>query len=983
MTASDIIRVKRFLLAFSQVASMVAVGVGTTVIVGWIFDISILKSIHPSMVSMKANTAACFILGGLSLWFHLKSQTARSIQGLGKILASLVALIGLLTLAEYAFKVNLGIDQLLVHEPVGTVGTFSPGRMAMNAAIGFSLLGLALLAIDAREHWQLDLSQVLALTAGLLGLVSTNAYIFGIAEFEAYSRFVQMALHTAAAFVVLSLGVLFARPERGGMAVITSDGLGGYIARRLLPAAILLPLTISWATSQGERLGLYGALFGDVISATLYIAIAVGLAWFMARRLNRMDEERMRAEHELERFFDLVPDMVCIAGNDGYFKRLNTVWEKTLGFSTSELLAESLFNFIHPDDVGLTLAEIQKQLAGKSTINFVNRYRCKDGGYRTLEWGAQPSPDGRTLYAAARDITEKEARARELTLLAQALASIGESVSITDETDKILYVNDAFSKIYGYEREEALGKNIRMIRSPLVPEHVQNEILPATKKGGWDGEIVNRRKNGSDFPLELSTSAVLDSGGVPIAYIGVGKDVTDRKRAEEKLREIWERFQSVVESASDAIVTMKEDGSIASWNHAAEKIFGYSTQSALGLPMTLLMPQRYREAHIAGLQRFLLTGETKVIGNTIELMGLKQNGSEFPMELSLAEMHVGGGRMFTGMMRDITDRKLIEQKLTEREKSFRELFDEAPVGYHELDANGRITRVNQTELTMLGYRYEEMQGKLVWDFLDEAEASRTSVLAKLSGTKVPAKGLERVYRRKNGSTIPVLSEDLLLKDKSGRICGIRTTLQDISELKRAQEMLRVSEERHRTLVFHMAEGVAVVDEQERFTFANPAAENIFGVPPGTLVGHALSDFVDPAEFARIREQTTKRRSGETAVYEIQTVRPDYARRYLLATVSPLVSNDNGFGGSIGIFRDITDRKLAEREREKLIEEMKTALENVNTLDGLLAICAHCKKIRDGEGTWNQLEKYLTEHTDVKFTHGLCPDCVNVYFPGRG
>jgi PAS domain S-box-containing protein len=136
------------------------------------------------------------------------------------------------------------------------------------------------------------------------------------------------------------------------------------------------------------------------------------------------------------------------------------------------------------------------------------------------------------------------------------------------------------------------------------------------------------------------------------------------------------------------------------------------------------------------------------------------------------------------------DRQRAEEALLRSDKEFRQLFDDAPVGYHELDHEGRIVRVNQTELTSLGYAAEEILGHFVWEFLDDQEASRQSVLAKLSGTKLPAKGVERLYRRKDLTTITVVSEDIVLRDADGRITGIRTTLQDITELKRSEGKIR-------------------------------------------------------------------------------------------------------------------------------------------------------------------------------------------------
>ena len=146
------------------------------------------------------------------------------------------------------------------------------------------------------------------------------------------------------------------------------------------------------------------------------------------------------------------------------------------------------------------------------------------------------------------------------------------------------------------------------------------------------------------------------------------------------------------------------------------------------------------------------------------------------------------------LQREISERRRIEEALRESEAKFQQLFDEAPVGYHEYDTQGRITKVNRTELEMLGYPLEEMLGQPVWKFSSEEETSRHAVLAKLAGTIPPGRGFERTYRRKDGTTFPVIIEDRPLRDSEGRIIGIRSTIQDITDRREAEEALKQNTE---------------------------------------------------------------------------------------------------------------------------------------------------------------------------------------------
>jgi two-component system cell cycle sensor histidine kinase/response regulator CckA len=143
------------------------------------------------------------------------------------------------------------------------------------------------------------------------------------------------------------------------------------------------------------------------------------------------------------------------------------------------------------------------------------------------------------------------------------------------------------------------------------------------------------------------------------------------------------------------------------------------------------------------------------------------------------------------------ERKGIEEALRESEEKFRQMYDEAPVGYHELDREGRIIRVNRTELEILGYTAEELLGRHVWKFVVEEEITRQVIMAKITGDVSFRETFERTYRRKNGTTLPVLIEDRTIRDKKGRIIGIRSMIEDISERRRAEEVLQKSEEQLR------------------------------------------------------------------------------------------------------------------------------------------------------------------------------------------
>ena len=168
------------------------------------------------------------------------------------------------------------------------------------------------------------------------------------------------------------------------------------------------------------------------------------------------------------------------------------------------------------------------------------------------------------------------------------------------------------------------------------------------------------------------------------------------RQLDDELRKSEARYRTVLDAAFDAIVTITPDGIVRWFNRGAERIFGYRADEVIGQPVTLLMPERYRDLCVAGLHRYLRTGEARVVGGTTELVGLRKDGSKFPIEMSLGETHEPGERLFTGMIRDVTERKRIEDALREARDRFRSIFEHAPIGVAMVTLEGRYLQVNHS-----------------------------------------------------------------------------------------------------------------------------------------------------------------------------------------------------------------------------------------------------------------------------------------------
>lgn len=291
--ASPVARAALSILA-SQIAAVLVILVGASVLVGWTFNVPILKSVAPNLVSMVANTALCLLALGLALFLQGSASSQRWPSRMARALAVLVATIAGLTLLEYLDQRDFGLDQFLFVDDTRTAPTDYPGRMAPVTAISLVLCSVALLL--GRSS---GLARVLTVVVLFLATLSATGYLFDVRALYQVIGYTSIAVHTAAALMVLSLGILASRPHHGLMAVILSDTAGGETARRMLWLMPLLLVLLDWLVLQGEQTHLYDGRFGLAIASVSSIAIACGVILLIAGKLHATDLQRQLALDQL------------------------------------------------------------------------------------------------------------------------------------------------------------------------------------------------------------------------------------------------------------------------------------------------------------------------------------------------------------------------------------------------------------------------------------------------------------------------------------------------------------------------------------------------------------------------------------------------------------------------------------------------------------------------------------------------------------
>ncbi len=260
---------------------------------------------------------------------------------------------------------------------------------------------------------------------------------------------------------------------------------------------------------------------------------------------------RQEAQKELDRFFVLTRDMVCIAGFDGYFKRLNPAWMRTLGYTEDELLSKPFLDFVHPDDRSKTVSETVHLREGGEVISFENRYRCKDGSYRWLLWNARSVPKTQTIFASARDLTERKQMEETLRQNEEKTRLMIESIQdyaifMLGPDGTIATWNSGAERIKGYHDEEIIGQHFsRFYPEDKIRENFpEKELLEAAQKGRVGDEGLRVRKDGSQFWANVVINAIRNSQGELLGFVKVTRDVTNRKLAEDRIQKLNEELKN-------------------------------------------------------------------------------------------------------------------------------------------------------------------------------------------------------------------------------------------------------------------------------------------------------------------------------------------------------------------------------------------------------------------------------------------------------
>jgi PAS domain S-box-containing protein len=494
-------------------------------------------------------------------------------------------------------------------------------------------------------------------------------------------------------------------------------------------------------------------------------------------------------------------------------------------------------------------------------------------------------------------------------------------------------------------------------------------------------ELAFRTKSGVVLET-LASMEIIELGGER-CILALTQDITKYKRAEVALAEQHSFRAAIIERAAEGLCVchaIDEFPYVAFtvWNGRMTEITGYTMEeiNARGWYQSMYPDPDVQAQAIERMSR-MREGED-LLAEEWEIT--RADGVQRVVTISTSVLATADGAAHVlALIYDMTERKRAEEALRASQALLQGIVDHSPATIVVQDvAKGRYLLVNNQLARIFGVTQAEMIGKTRADLFPPNLVAEWSAQDRhIAATGEPMQ-VEDVVRHPDGTLHTSLGTKFPLYDAQGAIFAIGGIFTDISERKRMEEELAHERDLLHVLMDNIPDTIYFKDTASRFTRINQAQGRVLNLKdPNEAIGKTDLDFQAPELAAHfLQEEQAIFESGQPLIDRIEfNPMPDGQPRWFSATKAPIVGRDGGVTGLVGISRDVTERMVAEGERERLIAELKDALTNIKTLRGLLPICSSCKKIRDDRGYWNQIETYIKTYSEADFTHGICPDCV--------
>ncbi|MBN2761503.1 MAG: PAS domain S-box protein [Bacteroidales bacterium] len=654
-------------------------------------------------------------------------------------------------------------------------------------------------------------------------------------------------------------------------------------------------------------------------------------------------KEEKNPEKIFDQFFSNSIDLLCIADMQGYFRKLNPEWERTLGYSLSELEGKKFIEFVHPEDVENTV-EATVQLANNRQVhNFINRYRHKDGSYRWIEWRSFPAEE--MIYASAHDITEQkktEEALKESEERNRLISSLVADYVFKFEVDEnknlnLTYISENFRELTGRTTDEA--KDISNWANIFYPEDLPKvqQFIQQMLSDARPGELECRSltKGRIRWISIYAKPGTDETTGRVISITGAVKDISGKKAAETELRQSEEKFRSIVEHSLAGIFTIDENFRFIYVNDELCKIAGYSHDAIIGMDFRKLLSPKSLEMVV---DRYRRRQKGEVVPHRYEIDIIRGDG-----EIRQAEMMVNviknseGKPRSMGQLIDITERKKTENDLRESEFRLRSFIEESLEGVVIINEKGLIEEWNQKAETITDLSRDKAINQYWWHITYELlpPERRTIISEKqlenaikeiLKTGKITSKPNDNyAIKHPDGVIKYIEQKEFTIKTETGyRIAGILTDITDKIQTEASLEQARMFND---ALLESTPGLVYIYDEKGNLVSWNKRHETETGYDAGELAHMNLYDWFKD-EIKKTTKNKIKDFSAETVMnYEAPIIKKNGDEvLYYFSTVTTMI---NGKKYYVGIGLDISEQKRIENELRQFAGLHQTILDTVS------------------------------------------------------
>jgi PAS domain S-box-containing protein len=524
--------------------------------------------------------------------------------------------------------------------------------------------------------------------------------------------------------------------------------------------------------------------------------------------------------------------------------------------------------------------------------------------------------------------------------LQTTLASIGDGVISTDTKGHVTNMNAVAESLTGWKKEEATGQSLDTVFRIVNEETrrpVEDPALRALKEGvivGLANHTVLIAKDGTERAIDDSAAPIRCKEGEVVGCVLVFRDITERRKVERRTQESERRKAAVIRASLDCIIKIDHKGRITEFNPAAEQTFGYRREDVMGRQMAeLVIPPSLREQHRQGMAHYLATGEGPILDKRIEKTALRADGTEFPVELSVSRIPVDGPPLFAAFLRDITDRK----QMQESERRLASVVESSDDAIISKSLDGIIESWNAAAERLFGYTAGQAVGRHISLLIpaDRADEEDRIIASLRAGERVDH--FETVRLRSDGRPVHVSLTISPIKDAAGRVVGASKIARDVTERKRLQEMEREAEHRLRFIMDSMPQKIFTAKPNGDVDYLNPVWTEFTGLSFEQIREWGWTQFIHPDDVQEnVRVWKRSIDTGEKFHFEHRFRRADGEYRWHLSRALPMRDAEGQVVMWIGSNTDIHEQRRTANKLRQLAADLSEADRRKNEFMAMLA-----------------------------------------------